>query len=119
MLRSTGLTVYLGLSVMLICAVSCISSNRNLLQTRVYLVEESFWLSAVPKKGMLSDTQLSRDFQKFFEYAGVEFSDGAYIKVKQGRNKIILHNTPKQLDRLEELMAPMRGGGTFYKERIK
>lgn len=73
MLRSTGLTVSLALCMALICAASCVSSNRNLLNTRVYLVDESFWPSAIPEKGMMSDAQLSRDFQTFFEYAGVEF----------------------------------------------
>lgn len=105
--------------MILTCLASCVSSNRNVLHTRVYLVDESFWLSAIPEKGMMSDAQLSRDFQKFLKYAGVEFNAGAYIKVKQGKNMIILRNTSTQMDRIEDLMAPMKGGGTFYKKRIK
>lgn len=120
MLCTARLNASVVIGMLVLFAVSCASLSKHCLQTRVYLVDDQFWSSLTPAaERPVSDDQLGQELQTFLQYAGVVFVNGSYIRVEQGANKVILHNTSMQMNRIEELMAPMKGGGTFYKERIK
>ena len=101
---------------------------RSNLETRIYLVDEIFWLALEPpdsdSDGHFIDTSdesesLESALQNFLIAAGVPFPDGAFIALDRERSHFIAYNTPRNLDNMEAIMQPLCENRPFYEKRIE
>lgn len=119
MLRSIGL-VYVAFPLILLALFGCLTAQR--METRVYRVDDMFWrsISAPDTPHYESDDKsLASDLRDFLVRAGVEFGPDSLVHLNRKENLVILRNHSPSLDRIEQIMGPMAGNGSFYTERLK
>ncbi len=128
MLRTVGLMIIRGCTsaLPLVCALLFVGcAHTSNMQTREYLVDDIFWEAMNGRSSSnfqefdYSDCLSSRKLTEFLVFMDVSFPKGAFIILTRSENKVMLHNVPEQLDRIEELLGPMKGKGTFFRERLQ
>lgn len=119
MLRTVGL-----IRITSICAAlfmsGCVTGQR--METRAYKVDDVFWRSVAGPNtpaNDISDKELASGLRDFLSRADITFQPGAFIRLSRKDNLVIMRNVSQELDRMESIMGPMTGKGSFYSERIK
>jgi hypothetical protein len=119
MLRSIGL-VCVAFPLMLLPLVGCLTAQR--METRIYRVDDVFWRSISAPDSPYhesDDISLASDLRDFLVRAGVEFGPDSLVILNRKDNLVTLRNHSPSLDRVEQIMGPMAGNGSFYSERLK
>ena len=105
-----------------ICTFSCSPKSADY-ESRIYRVDDSFWRyiqlnpAAFPDEGY-DDETLAASVTHFLVSMGVRFPEGAYISFAQKDNVVMSRNEPVELDKIEAILDPVKGGERFFIERI-
>lgn len=118
-LRPIG-PVCVAYSLILLSLFGCLTAQQ--METRVYRVDDVFWksISAPDSPHHESyDKSLASDLRDFLVRAGVEFGPDSLVHLNRKENLVTLRSHSPSLDRIEQIMGPMAGNGSFYSERLK